>query len=309
MENKLKHKYLQYKHEYNLLKIVQHGGGINFNDHVFMKELASGISENENIEKMLFEKYNMDNINENMVNIQKSILNDANTILRPIKLKIITASLYIPFSNPSTGLNFAKNTGGESISDLFWGKYGYHTCGLALDDSRMEHIMYAGLFHSIIKGTTDNINKNISHGNKLKIDEQNMIKIWDDMKKQCPGIVKLGLFYMRVKLLLENIKMCGKNIDDITSSANHLVKFTDNEIVTSNKGILPSIICMWYAVNCHKYTRTGSKISDKLLIEYKSTLTEQDIQLERLVDILNDSFVLYMCEIQYHAGILYKHSD
>lgn len=309
MENKLKYEYLQYKREYNLLKLAQHGGGVDFNNPVFIKELVSGIPKNEDAEKMLLEKYNVENTSENIVNIQTSILHNASVILQSIKLKIISQSLYIPFANPSDGLNFAEYVEGELISDLLWGPRGYHTCGLALDDSRMERVMYGCLFHSIIRSTTENINKNLSRDNQLKIDEQTMIKLWGDMKTKCPGIIKLGLFYLRVKLLLENINICGRSINDIASPVYYLVDFVRNEIVTDNKGILPSIICMWYAVNYHKYTRTGSKIPDKSIIEYAKTLAEQDIQLERLVDTLTDSFILYICEIQYHASILYKYNN
>jgi hypothetical protein len=304
MENNLKYKYLQHKHEYNLLKLVQNGGGIDFNNIVFMKELARGVARIEDIENILLEKYNMNNIGENIINLQKSILHDTDDILRSIKLKIMPV-LNIPFSNPSTGLYFAQNINGESISDIFWGKSGYHTCGLAFDDSKMENIMYGGLFHSIIGGATANLNKQLSADHQIVVTTQ-MTKLWNDMKTQYPGIVKLGLFYLRVKGLLkiatENINMCGKNIASIT---HHLVKFIDNEIVTENKGILPSLICIWYAVNYHKYNKTGGKISNKMLDSYRKTLVEQNIQLEHFVDILNNSFILYTCEIQYHANILY----
>lgn len=308
MVNTSENKYIKYKYLYTLLKSVQIGGGLNFNDPDFMNKLVTNklnIAEFEQIRSL---KYKVDDIKNNLTNIQSDILNSADRMLRNISGKINPHYLQIPYSNSSNS-NFAERVDGNSVGELLWGKYGYHACGLAFNDSMMEKIMYGGMFYSIIYGATTKLNSVLSLNNKISISSENILKLWEDMKVQCPGIIKLGLFYLRSNILLEILdekyNPCKRYVSGLNSPKDNLANFINTYIISDGVGVLACAICMWYTIKYHKYNKTGRRLSNETLRNFEDVIIKQCRELEKVVDILNRIFELYICEIKHHASILY----
>jgi len=74
----------------------------------------------------------------------------------------------------------------------------YHVCGLKWTDNELEEFFKEGYFYSVIKSLSSKLRSKT-------LSDNDIVNLFNNLKSAYPNIIKLGLMYLRLKFLIEDV--------------------------------------------------------------------------------------------------------